>query len=129
MPVHVPVSSMQQFTHSLVIQYMIMEYVREGPLDKILMLYGASLKTRFKLAMCEQICSAMAELSGENVVHRDLAVRNILVADMDPVHVKVRYEMRNCISQGEEPIYVQCCTGFRLWYGQRFRQPHGYDDQ
>ena len=70
-------------------QYMIMEYVREGPLDTLLMLHGASLKTRFKLAMCEQICSAMCELSGENVVHRDLAVRNILVADMDPVHVKV----------------------------------------
>ena len=68
---------------------MIMEYVREGPLDKLLMAYGAGLKTRVKLAMCEQICSAMCELSAENVVHRDLAVRNILVADMDPVYVKV----------------------------------------
>ena len=70
-------------------QYMIMEHVREGPLDRLLISYGAGLKTRIKLAMCEQICSAMCELSAENVVHRDLAVRNILVANMDPVHVKV----------------------------------------
>jgi serine/threonine protein kinase len=68
---------------------MIMEYVREGPLDKLLLLKGNSLHTRIKLAICEQICSAMCELSDENVVHRDLAARNILVASMDPVHVKV----------------------------------------
>ena len=40
--------------------------------------------------MAEQIAAAMAELAREGVLHRDLAVRNVLVASIDPVHVKVR---------------------------------------
>ena len=68
---------------------MIMEHVRGGSLDKLLLSQGKTLEMRVKLAICEQICSAMCELSSENVIHRDLAVRNILVADLDPVHVKV----------------------------------------
>lgn len=31
----------------------------------------------------------MAALAHEGVIHRDLAVRNVLVASIDPVHVKV----------------------------------------
>ena len=31
----------------------------------------------------------MCEVASEGVLHRDLAVRNVLVAGMDPVHVKV----------------------------------------
>jgi hypothetical protein len=39
--------------------------------------------------MCEQIAAAMSALEREGVLHRDLAVRNVLVASLDPVHVKV----------------------------------------
>ncbi|KAI8474302.1 MAG: tyrosine kinase-domain-containing protein [Monoraphidium minutum] len=39
--------------------------------------------------MCEQIAAAMAALAREGVIHRDLAVRNVLVQSIDPVHVKV----------------------------------------
>ena len=51
--------------------------------------FGDFLRTRVKLSMAEQIAAAMAELAREGVLHRDLAVRNVLVASIDPVHVKV----------------------------------------
>jgi serine/threonine protein kinase len=69
---------------------MVMELVTLGSLDKLLLLFGEFLRTSAKLSMCEQVCSAMAELSAEGVLHRDLAARNVLVASLDPVHVKVR---------------------------------------
>lgn len=70
-------------------EYMVMEFVKLGSLDKILIQYGDLLRTRAKLCMCEQICSAMCELAGEGVLHCDLAARNILMQSIDPVHVKV----------------------------------------
>jgi serine/threonine protein kinase len=69
---------------------MVMELVPLGGLDKLLLLFGEFLRTSAKLSMCEQVCSAMAELSAEGLLHRDLATRNVLVASLDPVHVKVR---------------------------------------
>lgn len=70
-------------------EYMVLELVALGSLDKLLLAYGNVIRTRAKLTMCEQICSAMCELAAEGVLHRDLAARNILVQSMDPVHVKV----------------------------------------
>jgi hypothetical protein len=63
--------------------------VKLGSMDKILMTHGKKLHTRQKLSMCEQICSGMLEIASVGVLHRDLAGRNILVACLDPVHVKV----------------------------------------
>lgn len=68
---------------------MVLELVRLGSLDKLLLSYGNAVRTRSKLVMCEQICAAMCELVDENVLHRDLAARNILVQSMEPVHIKV----------------------------------------
>jgi serine/threonine protein kinase len=68
---------------------MVMELVTLGSLDMLLLLFGEFLHTSAKLSMCEQVCSAMAELNAEGVLHRDLAARNVLVASLDPVHVKV----------------------------------------
>lgn len=66
------------------------ELVPLGSLERVLIHFGSgSLRTRTKLAMCEQICNAMCELAEEGVLHRDLAARNILVQSMEPVHVKV----------------------------------------
>ncbi|WIA33379.1 hypothetical protein OEZ86_006515 [Tetradesmus obliquus] len=70
-------------------EYMVMELVALGSLDKVLLHFGEFLRTRVKLSMCEQVCSAMAELGADGVLHRDLAARNVLVASLDPVHVKV----------------------------------------
>jgi serine/threonine protein kinase len=71
-------------------EHMVVEFVKMGSLDKVLLTYGRKLRNRVKVAMCEQICSAMCELASAGVLHRDLAVRNILVSSMVPVHVKVR---------------------------------------
>mmetsp|Transcript_15140 Transcript_15140/g.32841 ORF Transcript_15140/g.32841 Transcript_15140/m.32841 type:complete len:833 (-) Transcript_15140:517-3015(-) len=70
-------------------EYMVMELVKLGSLDKLLLAFGNAIRTRARLAMCEQVCSAMCELADEGVLHRDLAARNILVSSMEPVHVKV----------------------------------------
>ncbi|PNH07105.1 Tyrosine-protein kinase JAK3, partial [Tetrabaena socialis] len=70
-------------------EYVIVELVPYGSLDKVLASQGPSLRNRSKLMMCEQICHAMCELAAEGVAHRDLAARNILVQSMQPVHVKV----------------------------------------
>lgn len=70
-------------------EYIVMELVPLGGLDKVLLQFGEFLRTSVKLAMAEQICGAMAELEGQGLLHRDLAARNVLVASIDPVHVKV----------------------------------------
>ena len=51
-------------------EYMILELVRLGSLDKLLLAYGHAIRSRSKLNMCEQICSAMCELASEGVLHR-----------------------------------------------------------
>lgn len=68
---------------------MVVELVPLGSLDKLLAQYGPYMRTRSKLSMCEQIAAAMAELARQGVLHGDLAARNVLVASIDPVHVKV----------------------------------------
>lgn len=70
-------------------EYILVEFMPFGSLDKCLANFGPSLRNRSKLLMCEQICHAMCELASEGVLHRDLAARNILVQSMQPVHVKV----------------------------------------
>ena len=72
-------------------EYVIVELVEKGSLDAVLSKHRGGLKQRTKLAICEQICSAMCELVREGVVHRDLAARNVLVQSLKPVHVKVAY--------------------------------------
>ena len=44
---------------------------------------------RDKVQMCQQICQAMQHLAGHQIVHGDVALRNILVRSLDPVIVKV----------------------------------------
>ncbi len=70
-------------------EYVVVELVSFGSLDKVLAQFGPALRNRSKLMMCEQICHAMCALAAEGVLHRDLAARNILVQSMQPVHVKV----------------------------------------
>eukprot|EP00878_Enallax_costatus_P033317 GHUV01036732.1.p1 GENE.GHUV01036732.1~~GHUV01036732.1.p1 ORF type:complete len:392 (+),score=83.38 GHUV01036732.1:634-1809(+) len=70
-------------------EYIILELMPLGSLDKILLRFGSVLRTSMKLSMAEQIAAAMAELASEGVLHRDLAARNVLVQSLEPVHVKV----------------------------------------
>lgn len=70
-------------------EYLVVELVQLGSLDGVLRAVGQQLHTHNRLAMCEQICSAMLEVAQAGIVHGDLACRNILVKSLDPIHVKV----------------------------------------
>lgn len=70
-------------------EYVVLELVALGSLDRVLLHLQDVLRVHVKLSMCEQICAGMAELAQEGVLHRDLAARNVLVQSIDPVHVKV----------------------------------------
>jgi len=70
-------------------EYIVMELVENGALDKVLRQHAGQVEMKVKVAMCAQICQAMCQLAKENVVHRDLAARNVLVQSLDPPCVKV----------------------------------------
>eukprot|EP00232_Nephroselmis_pyriformis_P019742 CAMPEP_0182888856 /NCGR_PEP_ID=MMETSP0034_2-20130328/21686_1 /TAXON_ID=156128 /ORGANISM="Nephroselmis pyriformis, Strain CCMP717" /LENGTH=485 /DNA_ID=CAMNT_0025022311 /DNA_START=181 /DNA_END=1634 /DNA_ORIENTATION=- len=73
-------------------QYLVMELMPHGSLDVLLQTSVAEGK-RFtepdRLSIAEQICAGMAAISGENVIHADLACRNVLVQSMAPFLVKI----------------------------------------
>mmetsp|Transcript_33482 Transcript_33482/g.99671 ORF Transcript_33482/g.99671 Transcript_33482/m.99671 type:complete len:383 (-) Transcript_33482:2062-3210(-) len=70
-------------------EYMVMEYAELGSLQHVLMQRGRKLRTRQRLKMCQQVCNAMCELANEGIRHQDLAARNVLVSNLDPMLVKV----------------------------------------
>ena len=51
-------------------EFMVLELVKLGALDKLLLAFGPTIRTAAKIVMCEQICSAMCELATEGVLHR-----------------------------------------------------------
>ncbi|CAG06663.1 unnamed protein product, partial [Tetraodon nigroviridis] len=67
--------------------WIVMELYEHGELGKYLVEQQYSLTTVMLITYCLQICKALAYLEGLNVVHRDIAVRNILVAS--PLCVKL----------------------------------------
>ena len=58
-------------------QYLLMEFVREGALDTFLADNPLTFQTKIEIAM--QICLAMRHLADSGVVHGNLAARNVLV--------------------------------------------------
>eukprot|EP00873_Tetraselmis_striata_P004405 jgi/Tetstr1/424669/TSEL_015191.t1 len=68
-------------------EHLVMEYVRQGPLDAFLLDNPLTYQTKIEIAM--QICLAMRHLADAGVVHGNLAARNVLVESADPVLVKV----------------------------------------
>eukprot|EP00798_Chlamydomonas_sp_ICE-L_P017508 gene17508-23820_t len=70
-------------------EYTILEFALHGTLHELLVNEGSNLGTKGKNGLCEQICSAMCELTKQGVLHRNLAAVNILVSSKDPLHIKV----------------------------------------
>eukprot|EP00798_Chlamydomonas_sp_ICE-L_P010032 gene10032-7922_t len=70
-------------------EYTIMEFAPHGTLHELLVNEGLHLGTKCKTGLCEQICSAMCELTKQGVLHRNLTAMNVLVSSKDPLHVKV----------------------------------------
>ena len=60
-------------------QLLLTELAPHGSLDHFLEAHEDEVTLPHKLKMLEQICAGMVALRGEGMVHRDLAVRNILV--------------------------------------------------
>ncbi|XP_020916736.1 tyrosine-protein kinase receptor old-1 isoform X1 [Exaiptasia diaphana] len=50
---------------------------------------GDTFKLSVLVDFCVQICNGMADLESNNVLHRDIALRNILVASEDPYLIKI----------------------------------------
>ncbi|XP_061660620.1 protein-tyrosine kinase 2-beta-like [Syngnathoides biaculeatus] len=65
--------------------WIVMELYEHGELGKYLVEQKYVLTTAKLILYCLQICKALAYLEGLNMVHRDIAVRNILVASPDCV--------------------------------------------
>lgn len=89
-------------------EYIVLELVPLGSLNKVLLRFGEVLRMRIKLSTAEQVAAAMAELHKEGVLHRDLAARNVLVQSLDPVHVKVSashqcYRVTTCLMDCGHP--------------------------
>eukprot|EP00873_Tetraselmis_striata_P021629 jgi/Tetstr1/441893/TSEL_030102.t1 len=110
-------------------EFMIMELVPNGSLDKLLMSsQNESLDFMSKLKMCEQICDAMCELAREGLLHCDLAARNVLVASISPIHVKVadfgmarEWELQQDQAEGDEERKMLDCIPVRWAAPEVFR--------
>ncbi|XP_057314339.1 focal adhesion kinase 1-like isoform X2 [Hydractinia symbiolongicarpus] len=82
---------MQQFDHPHVIKligivsdspsYIIMELASYGELRSYLQQYRTQTESERLLTYIYQLCTALSYLESRNFVHRDIAARNILVAD------------------------------------------------
>ncbi|XP_041984957.1 tyrosine-protein kinase hopscotch [Aricia agestis] len=65
----------------------VMEYLEEGSLNYYLKFQGDKLRISHLLKYAKDIATGMDHVSAKNVVHRDLATRNILV--VNKYHVKI----------------------------------------
>ncbi|XP_019734001.1 protein-tyrosine kinase 2-beta-like isoform X1 [Hippocampus comes] len=65
--------------------WIVMELYQHGELGNYLKEQKSTLTTATLILYCLQICKALSYLEGLNMVHRDIAVRNILVASPDCV--------------------------------------------
>ncbi|GAX79094.1 hypothetical protein CEUSTIGMA_g6534.t1 [Chlamydomonas eustigma] len=97
---------------------LVMEYVHTGSLRKAFENPGLSFTARSKLAVCEQICSAMCELSQEKVMHGGLSANNVLIVSMEPVHIKVANHgllrlRKEEVKPNEGPSTISPCTSDR----------------
>ena len=60
---------------------MVIEYMNHGTLLEYLRHVGHPLKLKTLMAMAVQVASGMAYIQTQNIIHRDLAARSILVGD------------------------------------------------
>mmetsp|Transcript_37792 Transcript_37792/g.119218 ORF Transcript_37792/g.119218 Transcript_37792/m.119218 type:complete len:373 (+) Transcript_37792:2038-3156(+) len=68
--------------------YLVMELLSHGSLIRVLH-QTKDLDIVQKTKICGQICDAMIALAAANIVHADLACRNVFVQSLDPLVVKV----------------------------------------
>jgi serine/threonine protein kinase len=66
---------------------LVMERAPMGSLDTRLDEFEETITPQHRLAMLQQVCAGMEALAEIKLIHRDLALRNILVFGYNPVDV------------------------------------------
>ncbi|KAF2270425.1 kinase-like protein [Lojkania enalia] len=90
--------------------YIIMEYVRYGDLQGYLNQNGIMKEPEAKL-MAQQILSALGYLHRRKITHRDIKPDNILIADMDPLMVKLSdFGLSKVVKSDETFLKTFCGT-------------------
>lgn len=74
------------------ITWLVLEHAKLGSLDKVVEEYEDDMTPAHRLAMMQQICAGMEALAQTGLIHRDLALRNVLVfrCRCDDSHVNDR---------------------------------------
>lgn len=68
--------------------YFAMEYIRHGDLNQYLKRVGPEVKSQAK-AIVTQILTGLIALHEQNICHRDIKSKNILLASTSPIQVKI----------------------------------------
>jgi serine/threonine protein kinase len=90
--------------------YIIMEYVRHGDLQAYLNLNGPMSESLAKV-IGQQILSALSYLHRSHITHRDIKPDNILIADVDPLRVKLSdFGLSKVVKQEETFLKTFCGT-------------------
>lgn len=63
--------------------YIVMEYMSHGSLDRFLQMQKGELGLRELLIMCKDAAAGMNFLESKKIIHRDLALRNLLLINVD----------------------------------------------
>jgi len=63
---------------------MVLEFLPLGSLDKFFQKYKNEIDTPIQINMAQQIASGMVFLEENHIVHRDLALRNVLIGGQPP---------------------------------------------
>jgi hypothetical protein len=84
-----------------------------GSLQSLVQQEEASLTTRDLLAMARHAASGMRYLEQKKVLHRDVALRNLLVSDYGP---DGKYFVKVC----RIAFPILNSIGWRLWHGKNY---------
>ena len=66
---------------------LVMEFAPMGSLDKALEDIEDTITPGHRVAILQQVCAAMETLVAHNLIHRDLALRNVLLFSYNPADV------------------------------------------
>ena len=82
----------------------VIESTRHGELLKYIQREGRSLKHPQLIRMASQVAAGMAYLDKQNIVHQDLAARNIMVADGLVCKVQANFGLPLVIGESDKPF-------------------------
>jgi len=109
-------------------KYLVMEYIRKGSLDVVLQMERGNLTRTELLSFAKDAASGMLYLSEKGIAHRDLALRNLLVAENDTSGAKyivkisdfgmARSVVRGYYKTESKTIPVRWCSPEALEYGK-----------